>query len=86
MRILTLAILAAGMVAAIGPARAQTFDPSYPVCIRVYGPVAYIQCRYTSLAQCAASASGRSAHCEVNPFFARAEAPMGRSGRHRGVD
>ena len=35
MRILALAILAIGMVS-IGPAAAQTYDPAYPVCLRVY--------------------------------------------------
>ena len=73
MRILALAILAIGMVGAAAPAGAQTYDPSYPVCLRVYGPATYNECRYTSMAQCAMSASGRAAHCLPNPYFANAE-------------
>jgi hypothetical protein len=79
MRILALAILAITAVSAA--ARAQTYDPNYPVCLQVYGLASYIECRYTSLPQCAASASGRAAQCVINPYFANAEEPMG--PRHR---
>ncbi len=70
MRNLALAILALAAVSAAGPAAAQTYDPAYPVCLHVYGPITYYECRYTSLAQCAGSASSRSAQCEINPYFA----------------
>jgi hypothetical protein len=70
MRNLALPILALATVAVAGPAAAQTYDPAYPVCLHVYGRITYYECRYTSLAQCAGSASGRAAQCEVNPFFA----------------
>jgi len=82
MRILSLAILAIGMVS-IGPAAAQTYDPAYPVCLHVYGRVSYYECRYTSLPQCNATASGRSAQCVINPYFAGAQDPGYR--RHRRV-
>jgi len=72
MRIPGLMILAAGAVLAASPVRAQTYDPAFPVCLHVYGPVTYYQCAYTSLAQCNASASGRSAQCVINPYFASA--------------
>ena len=87
MRILALATLAiATLWTAAGPAAAQTYGFDYPVCLRVYGIVTYNECYYTSLAQCAGSASGRPAQCLVNPFFANAQAPVGRAyGRHRGV-
>jgi hypothetical protein len=81
MRILALAILAIGAASVIAPARAQTYDPNYPVCLHVYGPNTYYECRYTSLAQCNVSASGRAAQCDVNPYFANAEAPSGRHQR-----
>ncbi len=68
MRILALAALAALISAA--PARAQTYDPDYPVCLHVYGPITYYECRYTSLPQCSLSASGRAAQCVVNPYAA----------------
>jgi len=86
MRILVLAILAIGTASVATPARAQAYDPNYPVCLRVYGPLNYNDCRYTSLAQCAGSASGRAAQCIINPYFANAEAPSGRAyRRHRQV-
>ena len=74
MRILALAILAIGMISA-GQARAQAYDPAFPVCMHVVvwgGP--YEDCSYTSMAQCAASASGRAATCGVNPYYAGATA------------
>jgi hypothetical protein len=77
MRILALAILAIGTVS-IGPAAAQTYDPDYPVCLHVYSRGAnYYECRYTSLPQCNASASGRAAQCVINPYFAGAQVPAG---------
>jgi hypothetical protein len=79
-RILALAI---GIVS-IGPAAAQTYDPAYPVCLQVYGPATDYECRYTSLPQCNASASGRSAQCVINPYFAGAQEPAGYR-RHRRV-
>jgi hypothetical protein len=82
MRILALAILAIGGMIPIGSAGAQTYDPAYPVCMRVHAH--YYECRYTSLPQCNASASGRAALCFINPYFARAEKPT-RYRRHRGV-
>ena len=72
MRNMVLAILAFGTVAASEPARAQTYAPNYPVCLHVYGPITYYECGYTSLAQCALSASGRAAQCVVNPYMANA--------------
>jgi Protein of unknown function (DUF3551) len=76
---------AASTTGTIGPAAAQTYDPAYPVCLHVYGRGAtYYECRYTSLPQCNASASGRAAQCVINPYFASAEAPAGYR-RHRRV-
>ena len=49
MRILALTILAAATLLATAPTRAQTYDPNFPVCLHVYGPVSYIECGYTSL-------------------------------------
>ena len=84
MRILALAILAIGTVS-IGPAAAQTYDPAYPVCLHVFTLGAnYYECRYTSLPQCNASASGRAAQCVINPYFASAQVPEGgHYRRHR---
>jgi hypothetical protein len=45
----------------------------YPVCLRLYDRTNYYECRYTSQPQCNASASGRSAQCVINPYFASAQ-------------
>jgi len=88
MRIPALAILTIAMVVTAAPARAQTYNPDYPVCLQVYGmdDGGYIECGYTSLAQCAQSASGRAAQCVINPYFASARVPAGpHYRRHRRV-
>jgi Protein of unknown function (DUF3551) len=73
LRIAALAILTSAMVLTAAPARAQTYNPDYPVCLRAYGlEGGYIECDYTSLPQCAQSASGRAAQCIINPYFASA--------------
>lgn len=82
MRNLALAILALATVSVAGPAAAQTYDPAYPVCLHVYGPATYYECRFSSLAQCAGSATGRSAQCETNPYFGSASMQPGRRQRH----
>ena len=78
-----LAMLTIATVLTAAPAGAQTYDPAYPVCLHVYGRGAnYYECRYTSLPQCNASASGRAAQCIINPYFASAQvAPR----RHRHI-
>lgn len=75
----TFAILALAAVLPAGSAKAQLYDPNYPVCMHVFGDLEgeRMDCIFTSLAQCAASASGRAATCLVNPYFARS------SGRPR---
>jgi hypothetical protein len=80
-----LTILAIGTITTAGPVRAQTYDPSYPVCLHVFGRVGYYECRYSSLPQCAMSASGRSADCVVNPYFTNAyqQSPPHRHRRYR---
>jgi hypothetical protein len=72
MRILALAILAIGAASAAAPAQAQTYDPRFPVCLHVMGRISYYDCSYASLPQCNMSASGRSAQCVINPYYAYA--------------
>lgn len=60
------------------PARAQAYDPRYPVCMQTYGFMDNIACRYTSMEQCRFLAQGRPAQCIVNPFFAGASGKAGR--------
>jgi hypothetical protein len=78
------ALAAAGLTCA--PARAQTYDPNYPVCLQVYQSMVdyYFDCSYTSMAQCAASASGRNAECVINPYYVKPQAkPAPRRKRSR---
>jgi hypothetical protein len=82
MRIPALAILATVMVWTAAPTLAQTYSPDYPVCLQVYSQMGgYIECAYTSLAQCDQSASGRAAQCVINPYFASAQWPRKRDHR-----
>jgi len=84
MRTLTLTILTMGMVLA-GNARAQTYDPAFPVCMYVVYPrgASYQDCSYYTMAQCAASASGRGFQCSFNPYYAGATASPRRHARRR---
>jgi hypothetical protein len=69
---LIFAIAALAMAVIGSSARAQTYDPRYPVCMHVYGDLEgeRMDCIFTTLAQCAATASGRSATCLMNPYSA----------------
>ena len=74
MRILALAILTVAAVSSNSSAHAQTYNPRYPVCLKViqnFGSE-FIECAYTSIEQCAPSASGRAGQCIINPFYAGA--------------
>lgn len=75
-----------GALVPSAPAHAQTYDPNYPVCLQVYDDMVnfYFECGYTSMAQCAASASGRYAQCVVNPYYVGPKArPASRKKRSR---
>ena len=75
MRTSVLIMMAIGTCFVLTPANAQTYDPRYPVCMHIYTPGGrggggdYYDCSFTSIPQCRASASGRAASCDVNPFF-----------------
>jgi len=72
MRAIGTLLLAISAVLAAPPARAQTYDPAYPICLQRYGiDGSSISCRYASLAQCQAVASGRAAQCITNPYYGR---------------
>ena len=88
MRILSWSALALGLMVGVvvsGPARPQAYDPRYPVCMKVYEGGRWggewIDCSYTSLPQCRATASGRAAMCDLNPFFAPPPPPPRRAHR-----
>jgi hypothetical protein len=87
MRLLAFAIVVVGTLLALAPASAQTYDPRYPVCMHVYGVLEgeRMDCDFTSLAQCAASASALPATCLINPYYAYARRPPNRSYRRRHI-
>ena len=83
MRTLALTILTAAVVLAAGDAWAQTYDPAFPVCMHVVSSRGgtYQDCTYYTMAQCAASASGRGLQCNPNPFYAGPTASVRRNSR-----
>jgi hypothetical protein len=85
MRVAASAILALAIVAAAAPARTQTYNPDYPVCMEIYGGFPTIECAYTSMEQCRWSASGQPAMCIMNPYPAGSYAPAKRERRQRRV-
>ena len=71
MRVPALIVLTLATIAMTSPARAQTYDPRYPVCLKLvqnFGGERY-DCRYVSLEQCQQSQGGLPAQCVVNPFY-----------------
>ena len=86
MRVLALAILMISAVSVTSSARAQTYDPAFPVCMHVWTRGNnYYDCSFTSLPQCNGSASGRGAQCIINPYYAGATGPQRRYRRYRGA-
>ena len=71
MRVALLIILAASSMSAATPARAQTYDPRYPVCLQTFGPFQGIDCSYTSMQQCKFATGIRASQCIVNPYYSR---------------
>ena len=77
-----LAILTMSIALAGGQARAQTYDPRYPVCmtvITVPGGGVWFDCSYYTMDQCRASANGQQ--CSPNPYYVGATASGRRNNR-----
>jgi hypothetical protein len=74
MRIVRSIILAITAIFAATASHAQTYDPRFPVCMKVIqgggrgGGGEWIDCSYATMNQCQASASGRAAMCMINPY------------------
>jgi Protein of unknown function (DUF3551) len=91
MRTPFLTLMAIAALQAAAPAQAQTYDPRFPVCMHIYtgggrgGGGDYYDCSFTSIPQCRASASGRSASCDVNPYYAFNEPPPVRRRHYKPV-
>jgi Protein of unknown function (DUF3551) len=81
-------MLAGATILSVAPATAQRYDPAYPVCLQRWGQAGStaIDCSYTSLDQCRATASGLSATCYANPYWPQArQASPGRTLGQRRV-
>lgn len=76
--VLALLSIAGAAVLGTSPASAER---SYPYCLRVYGIVSYVECYYSTMEQCKATASGRAAECYRDPFYPAYEEPR-RKRRH----
>jgi hypothetical protein len=85
MRALALAALIASIVLSSGQARAQKYDPAYPVCISISkrGGAGYYDCKFHTMEQCAATASGLAATCSPNPYYTGAKASPKRGRNYR---
>jgi hypothetical protein len=89
MRTLARLALATAMTLSAASAQAQTYDPSYPVCLQTFGRMGNtISCGYTSMQQCRWSASGRAAQCIINPYFpgGRPDKKWSNGGRRNSTD
>jgi len=82
MRAALAALLALGAVSAIDPTPAEARD--YPFCIkgRDYDQ-ALGDCSFMTYAQCQATASGRFAYCDPNPYYQGNGRPEPRSRHNR---
>lgn len=71
MRVLLLAMVAIAAISAASSARAQAYNPRYPVCLKVIQNFGgeRIDCRYYSIPQCQQTAAGLGATCIINPFY-----------------
>jgi len=86
MRLLRWIILTSATILVVAPATAQRYDPRYPVCLQKWGEAGAIgiDCSFTSLEQCKATASGLSASCFANPYSPQPQqAAPGRAGGRR---
>jgi hypothetical protein len=77
------ALPVAALVFALAPMSAMARD--FPFCIKGcdFGG-SRGDCSFVSYQQCLATASGRDAYCDVNPYFnASADGQFGQSGRNQ---
>jgi len=83
MRLLALATLTIFMGLTVAPAVAQTYSGNYPICLQLYlrDGARSIDCAYSSIEQCQATASGLSAMCVTNPYYSNAREPAYRQPR-----
>ena len=82
---LGLAGLAVGAALAAGVTPVSAAERDYPFCIKSDDYLSPLgDCRFDTLQQCKATAFGLRAYCDVNPYYADAQAPIAYSRRpHR---
>jgi hypothetical protein len=85
MRVLALAILTMLTVLTAIPVDAQTYGGNGRICLEKWGwgGTHSIDCSYSSMEQCHATASGLSAMCLTNPYYSNAQASR-RGSLYRG--
>ncbi|MBC9878424.1 DUF3551 domain-containing protein [Bradyrhizobium sp. INPA01-394B] len=81
-------VMTVGAWLAAAPSQAQTFDPSFPVCMHVYSGASggggdWYDCSFTSLPQCRATAAGQAASCDPNPYYVASATRRLRHGQNR---
>jgi hypothetical protein len=69
MRNLMVAALAVGTLLVAVPAVAQTYDPAYPFCKKVFSEAASTECIFMTMEQCREGIRSMSAECVANPFY-----------------
>lgn len=80
MRTLLFALAALGTLTAMDTTPAAARD--YPYCIKGHDYEGLGDCSFTSYQQCMATASGRYAWCDRNPFYGYAQAVEPAPRRH----
>jgi hypothetical protein len=74
MRVLLLAAVAVGAMASIGSVSTPAQARDYPFCIKGADYLGGLgDCSFDTYEQCQATASGRMAYCDANPFYGNAD-------------
>ena len=83
MRVLLLAAVAVGAVVSIGTMSTSAQARDYPFCIKGDHYLGGLgDCSFDTYQQCQATASGRRAYCDANPYFGFSDRARGAySGR-----
>jgi hypothetical protein len=81
MKPITIALWALTAVGALQPVASLARD--YPFCMKGgNSDSSYGDCSYDTYQQCQASASGRNAYCDANPFYNGGNERESSAGRH----
>jgi hypothetical protein len=82
MRIALLGLMAITAISAVDMTPAEARDNAFCIKGQDYDTVLG-DCSFSSYEQCQATASGRYAYCDVNPYYAGAESRPVRKRHHR---